>query len=51
MDDNSKQYRKAEKRADGRKKKDNKAKETFNKYGAYTSKHIRIQEAKIITKK
>ena len=46
MDDHSKHIRKAEKRADGRKKKDDKAKETHEKFGSYTAKHIRVQEAK-----
>jgi len=38
---------KAEKKAEGRSKKSNKATKTYEKYGQYTNKHIRVKEEKI----
>ncbi len=45
--DTNKKSNNAEKRASGRRKKDDKNKDTFDRYGKHSSRSIRIKEQKI----
>jgi hypothetical protein len=44
MDSFSSKIKKAEKKADGRQKKSDKARETFDMFGKHSSKSIRVRE-------